>query len=68
VALAAARRCTCWLSQTLPTTITMPAICAALRRWSSSAQPSSTAVTGLRNPSDDTTAGSSRAMPRNQIT
>jgi len=66
--VSAARRCTRWLSHTLATTIAMPAICAALRRWSSSAQPSSTADTGLRKPSDDTTAGSSRARPRNQMT
>src|SRR5690606_31826364 len=63
-----AGRCARWLSHTLATTTAMPASCAGLRLWPSSPQPSKTAVTGLRKPSDDTTDGSSRARPRNQMT
>ena len=66
VAGAGAMRWARWLSQTLATTTAMPTM--ALRLWPSTPQPSSTAVTGLRKPSEDTTAGSSRATPRNHST
>ena len=58
--------CARWLSQTLPSTMTMPNICIAFSCWPSTAQPRITAVVGLRKPSGETTEGSSRDRPRNQ--
>ncbi len=58
--------CARWLSQTLPSTMTMPNICIGLSCWPSTAQPRMTAVVGLRKPSGDTMDGSSRDKPRNQ--
>src|SRR5690606_38462101 len=58
----------CWTrctSHTLPITTAMPAICHPFRRSPSRPQPSITAVSGLRKPSEATTVGPSRARPRN---
>ena len=49
----------------LASTTSMPTSDTPVMACRSSTQPSSTAVTGLSNPSDDTATDGNRAMPRN---
>lgn len=49
----------------LASTTSMPTSETPVMACPSSTQPSSTAVTGLSNPSDDTATDGNRAMPRN---